>query len=140
MKNKKKQYKNGGLIMITHKEWEAIKDQFVGTMNYFKVFPSMYVTDGVKAMCDKLECYWLISELFAYREQVFNYGLIVAKIKVFKDKVAWIEITDGNYNKLAATRIPYTDMSEGEYEIWMQPTSLMDTQKPVVICMLPSEY
>lgn len=125
---------------MSFKQWEAIKDQFIGTMNYFKVFPTMYITDGVKAMCDNLECYWIISELFTYRERVYKYGLIVAKIKVFNDRTALIDIQDGNYNSLAKVKIPYTDLSDGEYDIWMQPTYMQETKRHAVICMLPSEY
>ncbi len=123
--------------MMSFKEWEAIKDQFIGTMNYFKVIGPMYITDGVKAMCDNLECYWIISELYTYKPLVFEQGLVTVKI-TSKDSKAKIRVEDGNYNVLATKDIDYTDLPEGEYDIWMQPSQV--DSKDIVVCMLPSEY
>jgi hypothetical protein len=42
-------------------------DQFTGTELYHKVGPRLIITDGVKYLCDKTGCYWLMDVIGSYQ-------------------------------------------------------------------------
>lgn len=44
--------------------------QAYGTEQYYKHFESLLYTDGIKNMCDKLGCYWLIDIIFSYHHRL----------------------------------------------------------------------
>lgn len=122
--------------MITFKEWEQLKDTFYGTTKYYPLLNSLYLTDGTKTMADKLECYWIFDNIAIYDHFIEQYDIVVVKI-IAKENKATIEFLDGNDKGLALIPVQYTDLPDGEYEVWACKTELKG-KKAYVAC-LPRE-
>jgi len=113
--------------------------QFSGTENYYAwsiLFPRFKLTDGTKYLSEKAQAYWLMDVIGSYQcnQKFRNEGFQVWKLKKTKDDEAIVVAEDGNGNKLATQKIPYTDFFE-KYK--GDEITLYFTNEVII---LPSEY
>lgn len=122
--------------MMTFKQWEAEKSNFTGTLGYHKLH-TLYLTDGAKAMAENLGCFWLFDNIELYDFYVAKYKFLAIKV-VSRENKAVIDFQDGNDKSLMLIPIPYTDLPEGEYKLFVQEGEINGKIAP--IAMLPEEY
>ena len=100
---------------------------FSGTEGYhkFSILSDMVLTDGIKFLCDKLECYWLmdiVSSVQHKKKIIENFSFIVWKIKVNKDKSftvqAYRDSPFNSKNLLYSQSAGYTDFKLNDFEFY----------------------
>lgn len=114
-------------------------DMFCGTEEYHRVQKvgqkPVYATDGIKYLCEKGACYWLMDLIVSHQ---FNPNVRKEEFQVWtltvKDDKATAKCDDGNGHILATQQIQYTDFPLSEIKIYLQ----CDDEK--IVIMLPSEY
>lgn len=106
--------------------------QFHGTENYYEHLFQKRYTDGVKYLCEKFGCYWLLDVFvsYQYEEKFQKEAFQVLDLKVNEDKSCKCTITDGNDNILMVQEIEFTDFPLSEYRLFYSND----------VIMLPSEY
>lgn len=115
---------------MTKEEFENFESelsQFTGTENYYKFSPfcNMVLTDGIKYLCDKLSCYWLMDIVASVQnlpKVKQNQNFILWKIKVNEDNSfvvsAYRDIPFNKANKLYMQKGKYTDFKIGYFEFY----------------------
>jgi hypothetical protein len=104
-----------------------------GSENFFCHRPSLFLyTDGVKAMAEGCEAYWLIDLVVSHQcsRDVNLERFQVWELKRVEGNAFTIIATDGNKNKVASQEIPFSDFPYDLATIWMVDGCLM----------LPCEY
>lgn len=99
---------------MTPKEIRAALSHEIGTLNYWKIFPSdnaPVITDGVKRMAEMCGAYWLLTEIVSaqIKEKVKKEPFQVWILKLIESDSAVIDCENGNNKKLLSKKIPYTD-------------------------------
>lgn len=127
----------------TPEEIKAQLDQYSGTETYYKTLDKrLFFTDGVKAMADLCQAYWLIDLIASHQPQARRNQRLV-------EHQAWkLERTEGSgalayccedtpSPELAriSQKIEYTDFPLPEIQLWVCQNSPTDW-----VLMLPSEY
>jgi hypothetical protein len=119
---------------LSKKEIIDYLDMFTGMEEYHRFSPlsKLVMTDGVKALCEMCQCYWLVDIIASYQSprlekatggfQVWSLARIGSKATVICD--------DGNGNKAIRQQIPYTDF----------PLSAIKLYCYNGVILLPSEY
>ena len=106
--------------------------QAYGTSQYWKVYPDLLITDGVKLMAEMCNAYWLLQDAFIWlhSDKLKGEEFIVFKLTL-DEHSALLSIEDGNYNILAKQDIPFSDfpLQEGIIMYWCDN-----------VLMLPTEY
>lgn len=108
--------------------------QFTGTEQYYRLSPSVVLTDGTNYLADVAGAYWLMDAVASYLSQFTGReDFVVAELKVKKSRG---ELTLDNGNGLILDRqvIPYTDFPLAAitlYGCW---------SGEFWVLMLPSEY
>lgn len=114
-------------------ELRAGLGQFTGTECYYKWWGGLKLTDGVKWLCDKGECYWLVDVIASYQNskklsgEGFQMWTLINKNNG-RDAVVIAE--DGNGKVLVKQVIPYTDFCLDEVGVYC-----IDG-----VVLLPTEY
>lgn len=105
-----------------------------GSENFYchNVATNYLFTDGVKAMADKCESYWLIDLILSHQiyDAVKKEPFQVWDLKRVDGSKFIIIATDGNHNKVTSQGIPFSDFPYEQATIW-----LVDN-----VLMLPCEY
>ena len=117
-----------------------------GSVSYF-AYPLglMRYTDGVKCFADNAGggAYWLLDILGtepSIKGVVMGKGFACATLSVSADsKATLIVIEDDGIPPAYERSIPYTTCPEGDWKFFMVATE-DEHDKPVFMCMLPSEY
>ena len=107
--------------MLKYEDYKKALDElhFTGTEEWYKFNPffPVYATDGATWFAEQFECYWLLDDMAAAMMEKQTEAFWVMKITV-KNKEATIRYEDGNDKLIKEKHIDYTDLSEGEYELW----------------------
>lgn len=108
--------------------------QFTGTENYYRVYPKLVITDGVRYLASKASCYWLITAIYSYlpRRAVIE-EFVVATLSV-TENTAELVIDDGNGNVIAKQAIEYTDFPLSKIKLYCV------FENDCWVLLLPSEY
>jgi hypothetical protein len=119
-------------------QWAQQLSQFSGTEHYYRIMPTVLMTDGAKFVADNGEAYWLMTAIASYLPQFKNTEpFIVADLQVSNtenSRTALLKLEDGNENILVEQHIAYTDFELNEIKFYA-----CDTGDAWVI-MLPREY
>lgn len=105
---------------------------FTGTTKWYRHFTNLHFTEGVRAMADLFEAYWMIDLVMSYqvepkiRRQPFQ----TWTLKRLQDCEFVAIATDGNDNVIAKQRIPFSDFKADELTLWLEEGVLL----------LPSEH
>ena len=103
---------------------------YTGTDGYHKWLGGLIVTDGIQALGEMYQCYWLIDIIASYQHTLKNQPFQVWKWeKTGKDK-GIVTCEDGNKNVLKKQKINYTDIEADTCEIWVEDN----------VVLLPSEH
>ena len=120
---------------------------FSGSENFYKDFLGCILTDGFKFFCAKCSCDWLftdIASVIIMNEKFKQESFIIGKIKVNKDKSAFIELYRdyseeqqgfNAKNLLYKQEYKYTDFPLSEYSFYICLNELN-----TYTFMLKSEY
>lgn len=100
------------------------------TENFYGHQFGMMYTDGVKALCEKFECYWFLDIVVSYQPILRYTEMQVWKLEKTGDSSAVVKCEDGNGKVLVTQDIPYTDFEPARATIWVEE----------VIILLPSEH
>jgi hypothetical protein len=108
--------------------------QFTGTENYYRVYPKLVITDGVRYLASTASCYWLITAIYSYlpRKAVIE-DFVVATLNVTETR-AELVIDDGNGNVIAKQAIEYTDFPLPKIKLYCV------FENDCWVLLLPSEY
>ncbi len=90
----------------------------------------MLITDGVKVLCERFECWWFLDIICSYQSALKEEEFQVWTLGVNEDSIAVVICTDGNDKILKTQQIPYTDFKAKEATLWC----IMG------VFMLPSKY
>jgi len=104
--------------------------EYTGTEKYYKYLFGILITDGVKALCERFECWWFLDIVCSYQPDLKLEEFQVWSLGVNEDNSAVIICTDGNDKLLKTQEIPYTDFKATEATFWYVEG----------IVLLPSEY
>lgn len=118
---------------------QAQLNEFRCTENYFKTFMKHVVyTDGAQFFFSKGECYWLLDLiLFELLPAGVTESFITVELEV-KGSKASLRGQDGNGNYFFRQAIPYTDMNDGLWKLFIEDGECGDKQVKVIL--LPSEH
>lgn len=109
----------------------SVLSQAYGTSQYWKVFPDLLITDGVKFMAEMCEAYWLLNEIFfmLHDEKLKGEEFIVFQLTL-KGRSATLKADDGNKHLLASLEIPFTDfpLQDGITIYWCDNVLLLPTE------------
>lgn len=108
------------MAKLTYEDYKRVKEDYTfhGTKAYYKFSTSsVLATDGAIWLAKNFGCFWLLEDMAAEMIQHINEYFWVMKITI-KDNKADIRYEDGNYKLIQEKHIDYTDMPEGEYELW----------------------
>src|SRR5690606_20470949 len=94
--------------------------EFTGTANYYRHALDMLFTDGVKELCDRFECWWLLWVVISYQPNMKQHEFQVWKLMVNEDESAVIKCADGNGNLLVKQEISFTDFKAKRATIWIE--------------------
>lgn len=106
---------------------------FHATEQYYKVYPTVMLTDGVHFLFKKASSYWIADIVYWFQSLpvVAKEPFQVYELKVNLEKSTAVMVcTDGNENILKEKRIEYTDF----------PLETMKLYYQNQVLMLPSEY
>lgn len=126
--------------MTTINDLQSNLQMFCGTENYYRIYPRLLLTDGVKYLADEAECFWLIdiirsvSHLLNRDEDEF----FVLKLTVNENKSAVVSIDHGTGEDdeiVYSQAIGFSDFPIKEQSLYIQKNEELG-----LIVMLPSEY
>jgi hypothetical protein len=128
----------------TPEEIESGLAQFYGTEGYTRLSPlhgRLVCTDGVVWLAENAECFWLIDAIASYQRDAMKDESLQSiqfwKLTV-KDRLG-ILICERDEGDVAFTQtIRFTNFPLPEIKIWVEAGSVGD--KPVMVCLLPSEH
>ena len=102
------------------------------TDNFYKFSFNMVITDGVKSLCDKFECWWFADIIASYQSQLKLEEFQVWTLRKTGSS-AIVTCTDGNDKILVSQNIAWTDFQADEATIWVEAGE-------VLVGLLPSEH
>ncbi len=108
--------------------------QFTGTENYYRfspINPNLVMTDGVKYLAEKAECFWLLDIIASldYVPSCRNQPFMTCRFKKEGD-AGTFTADNGNKKVLYTQEIPYTDFPIDSVSVYV-----IDG-----VVLLPSEY
>lgn len=106
---------------------------FIGTEKYYKVYPNLIITDGIKFLAERAECFWLIDLVYSYQSlaKVKKEPFQVYELDVdLNTQMAKMVCSDGNDNILQTQFIPFTTFPLESIKLYFTDG----------ILLLPSEY
>ena len=94
--------------MNTHTHLESELAQFIGAEHLYRLTRRHLMTDGVKYLCDKAKCYWLMDAVASHLSWTYEDHFAVARL-VVTNQCASLTLDDGNDHIFASQLIPFTD-------------------------------
>jgi len=104
--------------------------EYNSTEQYYKYSGYLVITDGVKAMAEMFECFWLLDIIASYQPRLKNEEFQVWTLGKNEDSSAIVLCTDGNNRILKRQKIEWTDFGADEATIWIEAN----------VALLPSEH
>lgn len=98
--------------------------------NFYKYNFGLIITDGVKSLCEKFECFWFIDIVASYQRDLNGEEFQVWKLVKNEDDSALVTCDDGNGRILRSQKIQWTDFGATEATVWVEYGT----------CLLPSEH
>lgn len=99
-------------------------EQFIGTTKYYKVGTWIIATEGIKYLCDRCQCYWvmdIVNSVFPKLERKYGTSFVVWKIEVNADKSfkisAWSD-TPYESTMLYTQKGEFTDFPIRDFEFF----------------------
>lgn len=118
---------------LTPMQLETALKGFTGSEQYFRMYPGLVITEGVKFLCDQAQCYWLIDCIHSYQTipKVAREPFQVLELAVKLEKrMGLIQVTDGNNREVHRQRLCFTDFPLGFIKLYYTDQTVL----------LPREY
>ena len=118
---------------LTREELETALSGFIGSECFYRIYPRVIITDGVKFLCDQAQSYWLIDAVFSYQSipLVAREPFQVLDLAVnLEQRTGLISVTDGTDQLLFRQKLDFTTFP-------LPALKLYYTDQTV---MLPGEY
>jgi hypothetical protein len=100
------------------------------TEHYYRYHNSFVYTDGVKAMCEKFECWWFLDVIVSYQWNLKAEQFQAWTLSLTGELEAVVKCDNGNGKELAKQEIPLTDFKPSLATIWVENG----------VALLPSEH
>jgi hypothetical protein len=108
---------------------------FTGTEHYYKMYPNLVLTDGVKFLADACGAYWLMDVIWSHLPSVTDTFAVVRLVKAQDDSATFTLADDNPANETFATqKIEWTDFPLDQITLY----AIRDENFWVIL--LPSEY
>jgi len=98
--------------------------------NYYKYGFGMVITDGVKELCDRFQCFWFVDVVCSYQSSLGAEEFQSWKLLKNPDSSALVTCDNGNGKILKSQRIPWTDFDADVANVWCEGN----------VVLLPSEH
>lgn len=95
-----------------------LKD-FTCTDNYYKYFLGLIITDGVKELATRFECFWFIDIIASYQKDLKEEGFQSWTLRR-KNQRATITCTNENDKILIKQEIKYRDFKPMKAIVWVE--------------------
>lgn len=106
---------------------------FIGSEHFYRMYPNVIITDGVKFLCEQAQCFWLIDCIYSYQtiKNVVIEPFQVIDLTVDLEKhTGLIVVTDGNDVELTRQELEYTDFPLPKIRLYYTDNTVL----------LPREY
>jgi hypothetical protein len=104
-------------------------ETYGGTESYHRYLLGLVITDGVKELADRFQCYWFLDIVASYQAELKGEEFQSWKLK--RDGDGAIVTCDDVYGKILKRQdITYTDFSADEATVWVVDK----------VMLLPNEY
>lgn len=106
---------------------------FTGSECFYRMYPNVVITEGVKFLCENAKCFWLIDAIYSYQtlKQVAQEPFQVIDLAVELEKhTGLIVVTDGNEVELTRQSLEYTDFPLAKIRLYYTDQTVL----------LPREY
>jgi hypothetical protein len=104
--------------------------EYTCTDNYYTYLGGLLITDGVKALADRFECYWFLDIIASYQPQLMEEEFQVWTLKKNEDDSAAVSCTEGDDRVLKIQLISWTDFKPTTVTVWVECS----------VALLPSEH
>lgn len=97
---------------LTPEQLQAALCGFTGSEQFYRMYPNVIITEGVKFLCDQAGAYWLIDCLYSFQtiRRVAREPFQVLDLAVNLEKrTGLITLTDGNDQELHRQALEYTN-------------------------------
>jgi hypothetical protein len=108
--------------MKTPEEILNIIKHSIGTTKYTKHWLGYLMTDGIVALAEAADCFWLLDAIASYRHNKnLSKDFQSWKLKVdTENKTATLTGTNGNDKAIVSQDIEYTTFPLDEVDIWVE--------------------
>lgn len=106
---------------------------FIGSEEFYRIYPNVIITEGVKFLCEQAKCFWLIDCIYSYQtiKNVVIEPFQVIDLTVDQEKsTGLIVVTDGNEVELTRQELEYTDFPLSKIRLYYTDRTVL----------LPREY
>lgn len=97
---------------LSPQELSAHLRAFSGSEQFYRLYPGLILTEGVKFLCDQAQCYWLMDCLYSYQmlphvaEEPFQ---LLSLSVTAPAQSGLILLSDGNDRELHRQALSFTD-------------------------------
>ncbi|MEN0053565.1 MAG: DUF6876 family protein [Mucilaginibacter sp.] len=97
-------------------------NQFLGgSENFYKYKFGILITDGVKYLADKYECYWLVDLISIHSRDIKDtQDFQVWILKRLTGSYFKLSVEDGNKNVIKVIDIPISHFEADEVHVWLE--------------------
>ncbi len=106
-------------------------DQFHGTLHYYKNFTGLRLTEGIKYLEERAECYWLIDLVGSYQPEFADVRFQLWEVEVVEGISTLLTMReDTDKPVLVRQHVPFTDFPLERFSFYCVDN----------VMMLKSEY
>lgn len=108
-------------------------DGFIGSEEFYRIYPNVTITEGVKFLCEEAKCFWLIDCIYSYQtiKKVAAEPFQIIDLTIDPEKPkGLIVVTDGNEVELTRQELDYTNFPLPKIRLYYTDNTVL----------LPREY
>ena len=106
---------------------------FIGSEQFYRIYPNVIITEGVNFLCDQANCFWLIDCIYSYQTikkvAVETFQVIDLTVDL-ANHTGLIVVTDGNEVELMRQELEFTDFPLSQIRLYYTDSTVL----------LPREY
>jgi len=106
---------------------------FTGTERYYQMYPRLNLTDGVKFLCDKAKCFWLMDLIWSYQA--------LPQVRDVAFQFYTVQVNPENQSAVVTCMADNEQILKKQFIEWTDfPLSSIRLYYTDEIVLLPSEY
>lgn len=102
---------------------------YTGTQGYYRYHCRTLLTEGVKALADRFNCYWFLDIVASFQTLLLE-DFQVWTLEKHLDNSATVKASNGNKKELIKQEVPYTNFEAIRATVWVEGN----------VILLPSEH